>query len=195
MAKSLPTIAFARPPSSQAEAMQPRHAMGICSQPAPTWAPIQERDLKAAAALGDRIHRDYPEDFHVVRRRFELYPSGFYALKNDALVGYAVFHPWRSGRPPMLNQYLSALPDGADCIHLHDIVVAEPHRGNGHSRRFMAILDDHAKDHRYAAITLVAVSGAEGVWERFGFREAGDREARSACLSYSSNSVYMVKNV
>ena len=195
MAKSLATIAFAPPASSQAQASQTRCTMEACSQPAPTWAPIQECDLEAAAALGDRIHRDYPEDFSVVSRRFAVYPSGFYALKNNALVGYAVFHPWRSGIPPKLNHYLSALPGDADCLHLHDIVVDERHRGNGHSRAFMAILEEHAWDRHYPAITLVAVSESERRWERFGFHEAGNPKARSACGSYSSKSVYMVKNV
>jgi GNAT superfamily N-acetyltransferase len=162
---------------------------------APHWRPMRAAEVAAAAALGNRVHRDYPESDRVFQRRFELYPAGCRILHGAAIHGYAVFHPWEFGSPPRLNEYLEALPGAPACMHLHDIVVAAALRGRGHAGRLIALLTATARESGCARLSLVAVGGKEQMWQRFGFRRVALAGARDACLSYATSAAYMVRDL
>ena len=47
------------------------------------------------------------------------------------MLGYAVSHPGRLGRPPALDSRLGELPSDADCLYLHDVALLPEARGLG----------------------------------------------------------------
>ena len=159
-----------------------------------SWLPIDPQQMQAAADLGERVHVNYPEDYSCFYRRYELYSKGFFALtaNNGSLLGYGVAHPWLVGAPPRLNEYLFALPKDADCLHLHDIVVEKVVRVRGHAAALVHRWIELARSEGYAYATLVAVSGTEVIWRKFGFRALSTTHAREACASYSTTSIYMI---
>jgi GNAT superfamily N-acetyltransferase len=113
------------------------------------WSLIGEQELPHAEKLGNKVHLSYPEDYRVFHRKYELFPDGFYALKDAAgdLHGYAVFHPWPYGAPPRLNEVLDRLPEACDSLHLHDVVIAEAFRGLGHTGDLLGIFLEAARYH------------------------------------------------
>lgn len=161
------------------------------------WSPIGEQEIRLAEILGNKIHLSYPEDYRVFHRKYELFPKGFYALKDAAgeLQGYGVFHPWVFGAPPRLNQYLDRLPDPCDALHLHDIVIAEAFRGSGRNGDFFRLFLKAAKDLGKSKATLVAVGGTEPLWRRFGFDEPCLDSSKEAVSSYGETSRYMTRDL
>jgi hypothetical protein len=159
------------------------------------WSPIGEGEIRRAERLGNKVHLAYPEDYRVFHRKYELFPDGFYTLKDAAggLQGYGVFHPWTYGAPPRLNQYFDRIPDACDALHLHDIVIAEPFRGCGHTGDFLRLFLQAAKGRNKSKATLVAVGGTEGLWRRFGFYEPQLDSSKEAVSSYGETSLYMAR--
>jgi hypothetical protein len=162
-----------------------------------SWLPMTQPDIVQAAKLGDRVHVEYPEDLDVFSSRCTTYPSGCFVLRNPHIdvAGYCIFHPWNLKVPPELNSPLHAVPNPHDCIHLHDIVIDEPHRGFGLTSSMMSLIFDHALAHDIQNITLVSVAGTEEIWRHFGFLPFSSAEAITAVRSYSDSSIYMVKSL
>ena len=161
------------------------------------WAPATDNDIMLAARLGNKVHLSYQEDFRTINRKYELFSEGFYALKDAAgdLSGYAIFHPWIYGEPPRLNQYFEQIQDTCECLHLHDIVVADELRGRGHTSAFIRIFLEAAKNKDKPKATLVAVGGTESLWRHFGFQDPGLQSSKDALLSYSETSIYMARDI
>jgi GNAT superfamily N-acetyltransferase len=160
------------------------------------WSPIGEGEIRRAERLGNKVHLAYPEDYRVFHRKYELFPDGFYALKDAAgeLKGYGVFHPWVFGAPPRLNHYLDRLPEPCDALHLHDIVIAEAFRGRGLTGDFLRLFLGAAKHHGKSKATLVAVGGTEPLWRRFGFDDPQLDSSKDAVSSYGATSRYMARD-
>lgn len=161
------------------------------------WDLISPSDITTAAALGDRLYPDYPEDLSVFKSRFDAFHRGFYSLKNQdgIVIGYAVFYPCIIGQPPYLNEPLSFIPPRPDCLHLHDIAIDEQYRGRGFSSVFMSILQQNALSESLRKISLIAIGGTESLWTHFGFSHYQSTHSSDVCLSYSDSSIYMIKNL
>jgi len=161
------------------------------------WAPAAEKEIIVAARLGNKVHLAYQEEFCVIYRKYELFSEGCYALKDAAgdLYGYAIFHPWTYGEPPRLNQYFDRIPENCECLHLHDIVVADELRGRGHTSDFIRIFLEATKKNDKPKATLVAVGGTESLWRHFGFHDPGLQSTKDALLSYSETSIYMARDL
>jgi GNAT superfamily N-acetyltransferase len=136
---------------------------------------MRPADVAAAAELANAVHLAYPEDPAVVGDRLAIYPSGCFVLEDGAsLEGQLLSHPWiRAGLPP-LDTVLGALPAAPDCYYLHDLVLSEAVRGQGHALAAVDLVVAQARAGGFDTILLVAVSAAHGYWERAGFEPCPD---------------------
>lgn len=132
-------------------------------------------DLGAVAALEAECHAPLPAEGELLfAERLVLFPRGCLAAEDSAgLAGYAVAHPWRAVAPPALGQRLGALPDDADCLHLHDLALAPRARGLGMVAAALAQLIPLARQRGIGALSLVAVHGTVPMWARHGFAAVG----------------------
>lgn len=91
------------------------------------------------------------------------------------VAGYLLALPCPPLAVPELGRPAAARPEGATVnLHLHDAVVAAPLRGHGVASALLARLEAVAGPAGYDRISLVAVGGAEGFWQRRGFRAHPD---------------------
>lgn len=136
------------------------------------WRPMRTADLASVVALADQIHRDHPERPEVFAERLALAPATCFALaKGDALLGYALAHPW-AGAPPKLDSLLGAPPARPDHLYLHDVALTRAARGRGAARAVVATLDSVARRLGLGEMRLIAVSGSAPAWARLGFRDS-----------------------
>ncbi|WP_207546457.1 GNAT family N-acetyltransferase [Methylobacterium indicum] len=136
------------------------------------WRPMRPADLSAAAAVAARVHPGYPEEDGVMAERLRLCPGGCLTLvgPGEALAGYAVGHPWRSGSVPDLDTLLGALPERADAWCIHDVALLPEARGQGAAAAVVGLMLAQAARHGLPEVVLVAVGDAAGFWRRHGFR-------------------------
>ncbi len=146
-------------------------------------------DLPAVAALETISHAPLPPEGEALfAERLALFPAGCLVVSDDAgLAAYVVSHPWRIGGPPKLGERLGMLPDSPDCLHLHDIAIAQRARGKGLVGAAVARLTEVAREAALPVITLVSVHGTEALWARQGFRPA------PATTTGYGEAVYMVR--
>lgn len=131
-----------------------------------SWREMQPDDLPAVMALAEALHPEHPESPAVFAERLALAPAGCHVLaRGDALLGFAVMHPWTGLAPPALNQLLGRLPARPGAWHIHDVALAPEARGAGHAAAVVrAVIGD-------SGATLVALAEAVEYWSRLGFRE------------------------
>ncbi len=135
------------------------------------WLPLAPADLSAVGALANIAHPELPEQEAVFAEKLRLFPPGCRKLEYAGrLVGYGIAHPWLADDPPPLDTLLGALPAAADCLHLHDAVVAPEARGHGYAARYVAEMQLIARAHGLHTLTLVSVYGTHTLWARCGFR-------------------------
>ncbi|MBK8476922.1 MAG: GNAT family N-acetyltransferase [Opitutaceae bacterium] len=135
------------------------------------WIPLTPADLAAVRALADTAHPDLPEHESVFAEKLRLFPPGCRKLDDAGrLLGYGIAHPWLTDDPPPLDTILGALPSAANCLHLHDAVVAPEARGHGLAARYVAEMQLVARAHGLHVLTLVSVYGTHPLWARCGFR-------------------------
>jgi GNAT superfamily N-acetyltransferase len=134
------------------------------------WRPMRAEDLPAIKQISDEVHRTYSEDEATYAERLKLYPAGCFTLEQGGtVIGYVASHPWHRGQSPALNELLGAIPtDGAE-YYLHDIALLPAARGLGLGEAALKRVVDHAREHGFQTITLVAVNGAETYWSSRGF--------------------------
>jgi predicted N-acetyltransferase YhbS len=102
------------------------------------------------------------------------------------LAAYLFCHPWTLGEVPPLHDSEIALPDRPTCLHIHDLAVRPQDRGRGIAGQLVREVISIA-DSRSIPTALVAVSGSETFWERFGFHRRG-------AIEYGpGRSTYMVR--
>lgn len=75
-----------------------------------------------------------------------------------------------------------------DNLHLHDVVIAPEHRGQGLARRLLRHLTASARAAGYAQISLVAVAGSAPFWAGHGYRPHPGVPLPD---SYGNDAVYM----
>lgn len=161
----------------------------------PIWRPMTSADLDAVAAIAEVVHPAYPESPEVPAERLRLYPPGCrIAARGEAVLGYAVAHPGRLGRPPPLDRLLGSLPNAPDCLYLHDIALLPA------ARRFRlaaALIDDLADLARSAGLpvlALTAVNRSVEYWKRRGFAPfPTDDILREKLASYGDDALYMTR--
>lgn len=138
---------------------------------------MQPGDLPVTAAISATVHGRYAEDQAVYAERLALYPAGCAVyLRDDAIVGFLVSHPWRRDAPPALGALLGAIPADADTYYFHDIAILPGARGSGAGREAVALVARQARIAGQDEITLIAVSSADRYWTRHGFTRVAGRD-------------------
>ncbi|WP_431856042.1 GNAT family N-acetyltransferase [Azospirillum sp.] len=159
-----------------------------------TWRAMREADLDTVLEVAAAVHPGYPEERAVFAERLRLYPAGCRMAERDgAVVGYAVLHPGRLGEPPTLDSMLGRLPDGADCLYLHDVALLPTVRGSGLGAAVLEHARDLAAAEGFAWLALTSTPEARRYWDRQGF--AASVEQPAALASYGGGMTYMVRAV
>lgn len=149
-------------------------------------------------ALADEVHPTFPERRETFAEKRHLFSEGALAWArepDDRLQGYAFAYPWTIGTLPKLDTFFGALPENADCLYLHDCVVAKTARGQNASGRLIAHLSDIARTHGLHALTLIAVYGSEHVWSRHGFAPVDWPDARAVLAGYGQGAAMMLASL
>lgn len=157
-----------------------------------SWRPAGPGDLADIMAIAAVVHPAFPEDEAVFAERLRLYPAGCRLLVDEAgPLGYVVSHPWQLGGCPPLNGLIGAIPAEADAYYIHDLALLPAARGTGAAGTLVALLKDHAEESRLPALSLVAVNGSTGFWQRQGFAERRPADPLKLA-SYGADARFMV---
>lgn len=160
------------------------------------WRAMSIADLPAVNALASRIHPAYPEDDAVFAERLRLYPAGCRVLEGEhGLVAYVISHPWQHLQPPSLNALLGALPPEPSTFYIHDLALAPEAQGTGAGAGIVGLLADHASASGLSSMSLIAVNGSAGFWQRQGFQAVQDRRLDAKLRSYGDDARYMVRTL
>lgn len=152
-------------------------------------------DLPAVGRIADLVHQAYPESDAVAAERLALFPEGCLVL-GEIPIGYLVSHPGLLGRPPPLDCLLGRLPEGPDCLYLHDIALLPEARGRDAGAAALDILLEVARRHRLGHMALTAVHGTPPYWRGLGFRTfEGDDRLVAKLASYDQQAAYMVRTI
>ena len=104
-------------------------------------------------------------------------------------------HPWRSGDLPPLNTLLGELPENADTYYIHDLALLPVARRIGAASFITEALAKHARAHGFPTMTLVAVNGSRGFWERHEFAVEDLPELNEKLRSYDAAARLMVRRL
>ncbi|GMO14077.1 MULTISPECIES: GNAT family N-acetyltransferase [unclassified Bradyrhizobium] len=162
----------------------------------PHWRPAHASDLPAISAIAAQIHPALPESPEVLAEKMRLYPDGCRVLvAGDEIAGYGLAHPWKRHRIPPLDGLLERLPDGADCLYVHDVAVLPDFRG-GVVRPYVADVEQLARASGIATLALVSVYATQPLWQRLGFRPVtADAALRAKLASYGEGATYMLRDL
>jgi GNAT superfamily N-acetyltransferase len=161
-----------------------------------SWRLMRPEDLPAVSTLAAMIHPDYPEDDAVFVERLRLYPQGCRVFVRDGkITAYVVSHPWRDREPPTLNALLGELPTAPSTYYIHDIALLPGARGSGAAAKVVAALIEQARNERLASLSLVAVNGSSGFWQRHGFVAVEVPELEAKLRSYSDDAQFMMRDI
>lgn len=162
----------------------------------PRWRPAYASDLPAIVTLASRIHPDLPESSEVFAEKMRLYPDGCRVLAaQNETVGYGLSHPWMQHQIAPLDGFLEKLPDGADCLYVHDVAVLPDFRG-GVTRAYVGAIEGLARSSDIATLALVSVYATRSLWEHLGFRAVtADAELRAKLVSYGDSATYMLRDL
>lgn len=153
-------------------------------------------DLPAIGALATRLHPAYPEDDAVFAERLRLYSEGCLVLASGQdLAGYVLSHPWRSLQPPALNSLLGELPEAPSTFYIHDLALASEMRGTRAGSDIVALLADRARVAGVSNMSLIAVNGSAGFWQRQGFNTVAKPALNSKLRSYGDDAQFMVRDI
>ena len=153
-------------------------------------------DLSQVLAIAGVVHAAYPEDSAVFAERLRLYPAGCLVCESAGrVIGYAISHPWRAGAPPALNSLLGEVPARASTYYIHDIALLPEARGVGAGVAIVARLVEQARAAGLASMSLVAVSGTVGFWERLGFRAVEEPALADQLRSYDEAACFMTRDL
>jgi ribosomal protein S18 acetylase RimI-like enzyme len=160
------------------------------------WRQMTSTDLPGIERIASRVHADHPEDIGVFAERLKLYPAGCLALEGrEGTIGYVVSHPWLLAQPPALNSYLRKLSARPDTFYIHDMALMPTARGSGAGRTGVELLVERARQEGLRGLSLIAVGGSLGFWQRQGFRVVDDAGIRSKLLSYGTAAHFMVRRL
>lgn len=160
------------------------------------WRPMTAADLSLVCALSATIHEAYPEDDAVFAERLKLYPDGCHVYAAaEKIAAYVVSHPWRAFEAPALNSLLGEIPVAPSTYYIHDLALAPQARGTGVASEIVWTLADHAIAGGFPAMSLVAVNGSGGFWQRQGFVQTEVPALAEKLLSYRDDGVQFMTRI
>ena len=160
----------------------------------PEWRHMQARDIARVTAVANVVHADFFEDEAVFRDRFMLYPDGCFVLeRGNEILGYGVSYPWQLDTVPALNAVLGELPEDTNTYYVHDIALLPEARSGGNATRVVELMAAQAETDGFATMSLVAVSGSQGFWEKKGFVARDLPQLAGKLKTYSDGALYMVR--
>jgi ribosomal protein S18 acetylase RimI-like enzyme len=160
------------------------------------WRMMTAFDLKAVEKIAAAVHPSLYEAPEVLAERQRLYPHGCFMLEiGERPAGYVLSHPWRADSLPPLNAALGAIPDDAGTYYLHDLALMPVARRIGAASQIVRALVKHAEARDLPTMTLVAVNGSQGFWERHGFAVQDAPELSDKLRSYEPDARLMVKRL
>ena len=164
--------------------------------PGVAWRTMTGYDLDAVARIAGVVHPDFYEAPEVLAERQRLYPHGSYLLEvNERPAGYVLSHPWRLGTLPALNAELGQLPAEPDTYYIHDLALLPVARRVGAASYITNALSKHARAQGFPTMSLVAVNGSQGFWQRHEFEVADIPELFPKLLSYEPEARLMVRRL
>lgn len=160
----------------------------------PEWRLMREQDLPRVYDVGTSVHPDFPEEEAVFRDRFTIYPAGCFVLEGDGgIIGYGLSHPWTFQEAPALDSVLGTLPDDASTYYLHDIALLPEARAGRAASRVVDKMAEQAVHDGFATMSLIAVNGSQGFWEKQGFVVADIAALVLKLKTYSEDARFMVR--
>jgi N-acetylglutamate synthase-like GNAT family acetyltransferase len=93
---------------------------------------------------------------------------------------------------PPLDEFLKALPEHAECLYLHDIVILPKARGGGAAARYVEYIKNLAAGMGIKSLALVSVYGTDVMWSRFGFQAIHSPDLSAKLASYGGTAKYMI---
>lgn len=160
------------------------------------WRLMGEDDLASVSAVAKDVHPDFPEDDAVFLNRLALHAKGAYVLEvENSVVGYAITHPWKNFDIPALNTVLPALPQQSGTYYIHDIALLDTARGTGAAGRIVSILARHAMELGFKTLSLVAVNGSSGFWQKQGFEIIEQPNLEPKLKTYSDDACFMLRQL
>ena len=151
-------------------------------------------DLPMVDRLARAVHPAFPEAPGVAAERLALYSSGCFVLPDaDSIAGYAISHPWHFGQPPALDSLLRELPRSPDSYYIHDLALLPAARGTGAGGALVQRLLRQAMAQGLSNLSLVAVNGSVGFWQRHGFTAVQDAAMGPKLQSYGNDACFMVR--
>lgn len=146
---------------------------------------VRKAELSDCEQLSSMQAACYRQDLHEETAVFESIVrcgTSYVACVGSGIVGYLLAHPWDGlERPPPLNMPLDC--SSGKSTFVHDLAILPGWRGAGLPSRLLACLDSSRP------MSLVAVQGSRGFWEKRGFA-AGSSEGLE---SYGPGAVHMVR--
>ena len=164
--------------------------------PGVAWRSLTGYDMPAVEKIAAAVHPGFFESLEVLTERQAIYFHGTYLLEvNERPAGYVLSHPWRSGDLPPLNTLLRDLPGDADTYYIHDLALLPVARRIGAASFITEALAKHARAHGFPTMTLVAVNGSQGFWERHEFAVEDLPELNEKLRSYEDAARLMVRRL
>jgi GNAT superfamily N-acetyltransferase len=164
--------------------------------PGVAWRTMTGYDLGAVEQIAGVVHPGFHEAADVLAERQRLYHHGAYMLEvNERPAGYVLSHPWASGTLPALNTLLGELPGASDTYYIHDLALLPVARRIGAATYITNALAKHARAHGFPTMTLVAVNGSQGFWERHDFAVEDRPDLTQKLASYEDAARLMVRRL
>jgi GNAT superfamily N-acetyltransferase len=134
------------------------------------WQKMAATDLVFVERLGCALYPNHPESLAAFETKFRATEDACLIARDraDNPVGYCIAVRAELGHPPHLDDTRGP-PRSADCLHLHDLALAPPARGQGLVAAAIAHLESAAHG---LPLTLIAVNGTRALWQRYGFADA-----------------------
>ena len=160
------------------------------------WRAMTGYDLGAVETIAAEVHPSLFESADVLAEKQRLYHPGAYLLEiGERAAGYVLSHPWKAGTLPALNALLGELPADSDTYYLHDIALLPVARRIGAASFIVEALAKHAAAHGFGTMSLVAVNGSAGFWERHGFAVSDAPDLNEKLATYEVEARLMVRRL
>ncbi len=150
-------------------------------------------DLPTVIDIAAVVHPSLPEDTAIFAERLKLYSDGCYVFERRHVIeGYVVSHSW-AGEPPALNKLLGKLPAAPTTYYFHDIALLPAARGGGAASDIVVRLAVHARAQGFATVSLVAVGGSAGFWQKHDFAVVEGSAPAAKLASYGGGARLMMR--
>ena len=156
--------------------------------PGVAWRALTGYDCRRSNRSPPTVHPDFFESLEVLAERQRLYLNGAYLLEvNERPAGYVLSHPWRLRRSAAAQHAARrAARERRHLLHPRSRAAAggPPHRRRELHHRGAA---KHARAHGFPTMSLVAVNGSQGFWERHGFAVEDRPDLTQKLASYEDS--------